>query len=383
MHKRPSRLKNFFKTFFLLLFSTVVTILLAEALIRIAEPQRLDSIRGLFTADPDVVYRLKSNQAAVYSQFEFSVAESTNSIGLRDREIGDKPANGYRILGLGDSFSYANGVELEDTYFKRIQRRLTESSGRPVEIINCAAPAYGLIQETGLLKKLSPSLKPDAALIGFYVGNDFIDSYNLYDSDGKPAIAVTNAGGLVSIKLIDQEGGIRGFTGKLRQYLATNSHLYVFLRNRLSELLSKAGLRGAPPAPDFCAKEYSEDLKKGWELDQRLLLEAKEFTQRNNMRLIVVVLPAIYQVYEDAWTKYFTTFKVDPNLYDLNKPQTLLNEFCQKNGIEIIDMLPGMRREGKSQQLFFPIDTHMNPEGHRVVADSLTEYFSSIYPLLK
>ncbi len=100
-------MKNFTKTLALLLFSIVLAIVFAEILVRIVAPQRLDSLRGIFEADDDLVFKLKKNLSGTYSQFEFEVHETTNSLGLRDHEISPKPAGGYRIMGLGDSFSYA------------------------------------------------------------------------------------------------------------------------------------------------------------------------------------------------------------------------------------------------------------------------------------
>lgn len=368
-------MKNFLKTLALLCGSFLIALPLGEILVRIAAPQRVDSVRAIFEADDDVVFKLQRNLSITYSQFEFEVHESTNSLGFRDRALVRKPQGGYRVMGLGDSFSYANGVNIEETYFKLVELCLTASAGRPVEIINCAVPAYSLIQEVRTLKKFSPTLDPDAVILGFYVGNDFIDSYQLFDEKGKPTVSVLH-GDLASTKLSDQEGGIRGLIFPVREYLATRSNLYIFLRNRFSELFAKFAMRAPPPPPDFCAKEYSGEMKKGWDLDQNLLLDLANYTGQHNMRLTVVILPAIYQVYEEAWKQYFTAFHVSPDRYDLNKPQALLGEFCAQHNIECIDVLPKMRAEGKGKQLYYRIDSHLNPEGHRVVADTLCRYFS-------
>lgn len=359
-----------------MLVSTIIGLILLELLVRVVAPQRLDSMYPVFEADKDLVFKLKKNLRMTYSQYEFAVEVTTNSIGLRDREVAPKHPGVYRILGLGDSFSYANGVNLEDTYFKELENCLSVSTGRQIEVINCAVPAYSLLQEIQFLKKYGMTLDPDAVLVGFCVANDFSDSYELFDAAGKPTLLVHEKG-LISTKAKEQERGIRGLTRLLRPLLATHSHLYVFIRNRISEILVRLRLRHPPPPPDFCAKEFSDDLEKGWQLDQQLLLDLAALVREHNMRLTVVVLPTIYQVYRDVWDQYVTTFKIDPRLYDPDKPQRLLREFCERYQIECVDVLPRMKLVGREQQLFYQIDSHMNPQGHRVVADTLCTFFTA------
>jgi len=372
-------MKSLVKNLTLAAASIIVGLIVAEFVVRAVAAQRPDSVRPLYEPDDYLVFKLRKNLALIYSQFEFVVAESTNSIGLRDREVGPKPSGKYRILGLGDSDSYANGVNLKDTYWKQLESCLNGSLVQSVEVINCAVPAYSLLQEVRFLKKYGIGLQPDAVIVGFYCGNDFTDSYELFDEEGRPRVRVSENGFLVSEKPGDKiyrGSGLRGKLLPVRTFLATRSHLYIFLRNRLSELLARLGLRSVPPPPDFCAKEFSETVQKGWDLDQHLFLELKDFVQKHNMRLIVVVLPESYQVYESAWNRYLQTFKIDPNLYDLEKPQKLLAEFFTKHEIEFVDVLPAMRSAAKDTRVIYPIDAHMTPAGHQVVAKMLCEYLS-------
>jgi hypothetical protein len=372
-------MKNLLKNLTLVVVSVIAGLFIAEFIVRLVAPQRPDSVRPLYVPDDTLVFKLRKNLSIIYSQFEFVVAESTNSIGLRDREVGPKVAGSYRILGLGDSDSYANGVNLGETYWKQLEACLNLSPGKQTDVINCAVPGYTLLQEVRFLKKYGIKLQPDAVIVGFYCGNDFTDSYELIDPSGKPRVRVSDAGFLVSWKPADSVyygGGLRGRLLPIRKFLATRSQLYIFLRNRLSEFLSRIGLRSVPPPPDFCAKEFSKTTRKGWELDQRLFLELKDFIREHNLRLIVVILPESYQIYQDTWNRYLNAFHIDPNLYDLDKPQKLLAEFFRKNQIECVDALPELRSVGKQIRVCYPIDAHLTPAGHRVVAHALCEYIS-------
>jgi hypothetical protein len=213
-------------------------------------------------------------------------------------------------------------------------------------------------------------------IIGYYCGNDFTDSYDLFDGKGHPLMGVED-GQLVTRGTSGDPGGVRYATAWIRGFLATHSHLYCFLRDRLSDVLVNLGLSKPPEPPDFCAKQFNEHTQGGWELNQRLLREAAEFARSNSLRLIVVVLPAIYQVYEDVWYSEVKRLKTDSALYDLERPGRLVSESCAENGIECVDMLPVLRRNSSDTDLYYRIDSHMRPQGHFVVADSLNVYLAS------
>ncbi len=66
------------------------------------------------------------------------VDHTHNSVGWRDREHDlEKPNGTVRILGLGDSYLWGQGVHLEDTLLARLEDRLDlEMVDVRVEAIN-------------------------------------------------------------------------------------------------------------------------------------------------------------------------------------------------------------------------------------------------------
>lgn len=362
---------------FVLCISMVIGLLLCEGLIRLIAPQRLDFVRKLYDPDDSTVFKLRKNLQTVHSQFEFNVVETTNSIGLRDREIGSKSPGSLRILALGDSYGYGHGVDLEETYVKQLESSLNASTDRMVEVINAGVPAYSLAQEIRYLEKYGLDLEPDVVLVGFYIGNDFIDSYELYDAGGTPTIAVSDHM-LVSRKGSDAGHGIMGMTQPIRSFLAPNSHLYVFLRNRFSEVLRRLGLRHIGHITEFCAKEFTPEMQEQWQHTQQLLLELSALTRAHGKQLVIVPIPLIYQVHQDIWNEYTSIFQIDPTRFDMEKPQRLLTDFCTQQNIDCVDVLDTMRRQGETTPLFYRVDGHMTAAGHRVVAQVLTPYFTTL-----
>ena len=204
--------------------SLAIGIVMCEVAIRYIEPQRLDFVRPIYDADEDLIFKLRKNHTSFYSQFEFNVEENTNSVGLRDREFGERDSESIRILGLGDSYAFGQGVSIEEAYIKQLEAGLQDSLSKKVETINAGVPAYGLVQEVRYLEKYGLGLDPDVVLVGFFIGNDIVDSYELFDSDGKATIGVRD-NYLFTRKARDEDGGIRGLTAPLRYQLATGSHL--------------------------------------------------------------------------------------------------------------------------------------------------------------
>jgi hypothetical protein len=74
---------------------------------------------------------------------------TTNSLGLRNEEVAvPKPPHTFRILSLGESTTWGDQVNLEETYSKALERRLNQAlgsaAGQRFEVINAGCGAYTL-----------------------------------------------------------------------------------------------------------------------------------------------------------------------------------------------------------------------------------------------
>src|SRR5687767_7699606 len=66
-----------------------------------------------------------------------------NEAGWRDRlHALEKPAGVYRVVVLGDSYSEAMHVALEDTYWSRLEGLLKSCSGKNVEVLNFSVAGW-------------------------------------------------------------------------------------------------------------------------------------------------------------------------------------------------------------------------------------------------
>jgi len=92
-----------------------------------------------------------------------------NSLGLRGPELAAKAPNEKRILFLGDSLTYGQGVADDETVPAALERELAaRAPHRRWSVVNAGCRAYGTSQEVGLLAELGARVQPDVVLLGWY-----------------------------------------------------------------------------------------------------------------------------------------------------------------------------------------------------------------------
>ena len=119
--------------------------------------------------------RLRANVDAVIANHTLSgipVRISTNSLGLRHREIGTKKSK--RILFLGDSITLADYLPDELTFVRLVEESAAKDA-QNWECINAGVGAVGLNSEVALYFEIQERLDPDVVVLNLYL-NDFSDS---------------------------------------------------------------------------------------------------------------------------------------------------------------------------------------------------------------
>src|SRR5262249_48034368 len=140
-----------------------------------------------YDLDPEIGFVLRPLQTA----FTHDHLVQINSLGLRDREIAPNPAPGtLRVLALGDSQTFGNGLELSDTWPKQLERILEGSGdGRRWEVINAGIPGTDTWQHEVVLRRFLVTTHPNAVLLAFYVN----DVSPRYEPRNIEASGLTNA----------------------------------------------------------------------------------------------------------------------------------------------------------------------------------------------
>jgi hypothetical protein len=132
--------------------------------------ERVDSVTEIgragilrASADPDIVYELIPNQDSWFKLARLR----TNSAGLADLEYAKvKPADTFRIVLLGSSYSMPAGVPLEQSWQQVLEDRLNDlKDGRHYEVINFSVGGYDPRQLLAVLKLRAMAYDPDLILV--------------------------------------------------------------------------------------------------------------------------------------------------------------------------------------------------------------------------
>lgn len=106
---------------------------------------------------------------------EWNVNYGMNSFGFRDgNRTLEKPANTFRILMLGDSFTEGWGVAQDKTFSALLENKLNSLSRGRFEVINMGVAGYSPLLEYLQLKNIGLEFKPDLVILNFDY-TDFAD----------------------------------------------------------------------------------------------------------------------------------------------------------------------------------------------------------------
>lgn len=129
------------------ILSTTLSVLTAEVALRAFYPRRTaDVLTGSYPAmfdDSNVMpYRLRPNYTGRLASPEFDTRVSINAVGYRGRDFSVAKGTARRVLTIGDSFTFAWGVNDEQGYPALLQRKLAaRQPSEPFEVINAGFAA--------------------------------------------------------------------------------------------------------------------------------------------------------------------------------------------------------------------------------------------------
>ena len=91
---------------------------------------------------------------------------SSNSLGFREREVGPKDPNRYRIAVIGDSFTWGQGIEEADRYSNLLGGFL----GPQFEVLNFGRPGHNMPEHLNDVDEVL-KLRPDFVLLQLFINN--------------------------------------------------------------------------------------------------------------------------------------------------------------------------------------------------------------------
>jgi lysophospholipase L1-like esterase len=296
-------------------------------------------------ADAFLPWKLEPFSVSEGATPEFTFRYAHNSVGLRDVEhVPRKPEGVFRILVLGDSFTYGVGVAFDETYVARLGRLLNERlTGRPtVEMINAGIPRYWPEPERMFLEHYGLAYEPDIVLVAF-VPNDVVDTHV-----GLQGLTVSQ--GFLVTRGLDPFGGA-GI------WLYRHSQVFRILFSRY--LSSRDDVTNeAVPAASYA---YQADgvFEGDWRTVEGEYDRIAQLASDAGARMVLAFMPA-----HSPWP---------PTLHDY--PQRRLMAWCQARGVTWIDTAPALTAAAEHERPYYPVDGHPTAAGHAVIADAILDSF--------
>ena len=359
----------------LLLASVALSVGLAELVLRANHYTPAEY--AYFRENPNGTgsYRLRPGLDVVARFGRKKITIKTNSHGMRWREVSvSKPPINRRIAFVGDSFTFGQWADRVEQGLVGVFEDQMAPNG--VEALNFGVPGYGLADVELLIREQVLQFRPEAIVLMFYNGNDFLDTYL-----GLERYSVAENGSLLTnsqvlVRKIPE--AFRATERNFRKALLDYSYLARLLGAGLNSLYPadrSTSRRTKPMDQSFTSDlfwsqtHYPEFAVKAKETTLEALERITILCRQNHMEFRIVAIPSMDQV-------YFPTESGDKYRRDL--PQRYLSEFATSHAVPFLDLLPGLVAFARDsgQEIYYPADGHFNNEGHRVVGGLLSAFFT-------
>lgn len=240
----------------------------------------------------------------------------------------EKSAESYRVLCLGDSFTFGEGVHFPDTYPARLETLLGQAMpDRRVEVLNAGVQGYGTRFAVRFYLSYCRAFKPDVVTLGFFL-NDASD----VNETVRDHVAMTEPPPLSS--------------------LAKVSRLWSIVeRSRYARRVQR---------------EYFETTRRSfdseeWSVCKDLLRGMREAGKVEGFRFIVVVFPILWELNGE---------------YPFEDIHERVRSACREADCEFIDLLDTYRGRRAESLWIHPTDQHPNEIAHKLAAERIARQLS-------
>lgn len=369
--------------------STGLALGMAELAFRLIRLKRLTIPAGI--EDPHYHHRLKPNTSYHFTSSEFDVTVQTNRYGLRGPDpVVPKPSGTFRVLMLGDSYTFGFPVKDEETFCQLIQQGLV-ARGERVEIVNGGVSGYSPTLEYVSLRDQFLTFDPDLVILWYDLGDVQEDAWfqkNLVrDQTGRILRAdprylhghfgcwewLTNHS--VLAKYID--------TKVLRmlmyaRVLGPRRYLETKLRGERAKV-ALARLKQEQQSDDLASYDRfllvrpsstAQLVDRHWALSRQYLILIRDLLAEHGIPFALGIYPYGMVAGSTQWNDGRTFWGFEKGqLYDASVALDLFRRFSTEEHVPLIDTFGSFRAAAAHEKLFYDEDGHFAPAGHRVLAE--------------
>lgn len=360
-----------------LLVSVLIAVAVAEIVLARFFPQpTMDRVLAdaprIFSESDLLPYDLTPGSEGALVTDEFETPVRINSRGYRDDEFESAKSGRFRILAIGDSFTFGYGCTADEAYPNVIEARLNDALGPGrVEVINAGFAACNYPDTYYLyLKERGLDLDPDLILVGLFVGND-LD----HDLAGEHAWPRVDDAGLplrIENTLFRVDDGHWVSRTPLLRY-----RLPVVRNSHVAQVLISALKRARPSAAPVLfnrwmyRRDYVERTEVAVDRVVALLAATAGLAEERGAPTVFVIIPAREQIHPERYDLSRHSFMAG---HDLEKPQRILRRQLEADGLTTLDLLPAAREASKQGPLYYDLDQHWNVRGHEFAGEAIAGF---------
>lgn len=308
---------------------------------------------------------------------DFDVTYRTNAYGLRGPELREK--SGFRIVHIGDSFTFGWGVEDSETIPAQLEKRLRATfKTEAIEVINFGVPGTNPFNFYAYATKYALQLRPDFVIVSIY------KTRNTYLGGD-----VASNGGIGPYLKGVEQWAVRAANtdpdAARRDSFKWNFALYR-LQYRAKRRIDYQTFGVDWPGPANTVLVVKRNEKAGTQdpltiLADQMLLYPATFKQRSDevtatVQILAMIqrdsrAPVVVMVLPTDWQIQANDNHESQRIAYSGKMDERIAALCKENGLRCVHGTDQMRAWAKGKahrEISFPADSHYTPEANRVFA---------------
>lgn len=391
-----------YRSLLLAVAATLIALLLGEIGLRLAG----QSYYWAFSKRPDPVLGWRPPpDSAAWQRFEGRALVETNALGFRDLDHRlTKPAGSLRIAVLGDSFTEAVQVALQQTWWRRMAAQLNSAgcpgiapgtapgdAPRSTEVLSFAVSGYSTAQALLAWRAHARQFSPDVVILALFIGNDLNENVRALDSEPLRPYLVPARDGMRLDDGFLRSPEYRSATrraGRALQWLREQSRIAQLLIQardaaRMASLAaSNPEQHSAPQEPGVDNALYqppnSPAWEAAWQTMQGILAAFSEETRAAAAEPLLMLIGTGAQVHPDSAGR--ARFAAALGLEDLGYPVRRLLDIAHAHRIPVLNLPARWTQPSDQPPVFFhglpgsmPGFGHWNANGHRAAGEAAAE----------
>jgi hypothetical protein len=295
----------------------------------------------------------------------YTFAYNNNSLGMRgSREYQEKKETEYRILMLGDSFTYGFGVNDDQTFAALVEKDL-RADRLSVEVLNAGCPGKGTDYALKCFQTVGRKFHPDLTVLGFFC-NDFQDNARgEYYNIGRR--------GELQVKPVNcNRGAVKTLLAHLPGYnwLISWSQAANLVKQAGVEALINRGRQSGPDAANGLVVSYDRGASGYATAANKLLTriyveQLNAAVKRAGGELMMCYIPISQEVLDYRRTR---TVSAD---------ERAIQRLAADNGMMLWSLTPLLAHSGQRIERLYYKEGHWTAAAHAMAAHSLSRLVQS------